>query len=769
MTSASISRQSPLLAQWGAALRRLAAALAWRDDAARDRGACPRAWVALVSGLCGIVLGVQTGLQIPVESAQVLAGLVEYPADNPFFMYHIKSWTLLHQGSAALLAVGLSERAVSVLLGGLLGMVVCQALTLCTLALCRNGLVAVLVPILCLGTRFFDEMQGVYDIFLLSDRPWKYYGAFATAMVLLIWALYALELRRTAACLMGLAPAFHPTLGGWCLAIGGLSLLWTWRRERPFLKSVSVYLLLGLALSTASFAYHLHQTRGLPEVAPEVREQFVTSFAMGWDRHRQPVPLDEPILGYGLAVAAISSLWLVFLAREAAAPIVFLMRAILISAALGLLLALSTHLRDHLPTLVTMAMPGRYVNVVGLAFPAVLLGMLGRYRVHLAFHALLAGVILYLVLWQFRSDVPVYVPELRHSFWMAVVAICAGLRLMAPGTGRLAKVATCLSWAATAVLVGLAISWLPRDRYVAAAYLLPAALIHLPSLVRRVLDHDTVRWLAPAVIAVGGVVSAIDVIGWQLTTGICVGALAAAVLTRSVSEERAPLAVARRRSPSLTRRVSVCAGSALGGVAGSLIAVALCQGVQTGYDFGLDWRNDLLLAHVRAGQGYVLTGPGVRSMQLRTRRPVLLEVSALNQLPYVPESGPAMNHILRRIYDEDILRPRPSWWVIERGGLMRQSARDVWEARTPGQWDELAQEFGFTQIVVRADWQLQLPIVAQSSLRTLYDVTAGGSSGHAVVPQIGPGGPRRAELPAIPASHRPHWADRSQDFEDPDP
>ena len=35
--------------------------------------------------------------QVAVETAQVVAGLVTYPADNIFFIYHTKLWTVLHQ------------------------------------------------------------------------------------------------------------------------------------------------------------------------------------------------------------------------------------------------------------------------------------------------------------------------------------------------------------------------------------------------------------------------------------------------------------------------------------------------------------------------------------------------------------------------------------------------------------------------------------------------------------------------------------------------
>ena len=63
----------------------------------------------------------------------------------------------------------------------------------------------------------------------------------------------------------------------------------------------------------------------------------------------------------------------------------------------------------------------------------------------------------------------------------------------------------------------------------------------------------------------------------------------------------------------------------------------------------------------------MVIAPGVRGMQLRTRRPVLL--GPLNQLPYVPESAPAMNHIVQRLFHDDLLRPRPPGHKPDPGGF----------------------------------------------------------------------------------------------------
>ena len=97
--------------------------------------------VLAFSGLLGFWIG---GVRLPswhvaVESAQVVAGLVQYPRDNPFYIYHTKLWTVLHQIGAVLLRAGVSEIALSRILSGVLGMLSFQALSMFVWALSRDA------------------------------------------------------------------------------------------------------------------------------------------------------------------------------------------------------------------------------------------------------------------------------------------------------------------------------------------------------------------------------------------------------------------------------------------------------------------------------------------------------------------------------------------------------------------------------------------------------------------------------------------------------
>src|ERR1700687_2410800 len=111
--------------------------------------------VLALSGILGFWIGITCfpTWQVAVESAQVIAGLVSYPADNPFYIYHLKLWTALHEILAVLLRAGLSEITLSEIVSGVLGMVSLQALSMFVFAFSRDVVSAV-------GTAFVIFLSG---------------------------------------------------------------------------------------------------------------------------------------------------------------------------------------------------------------------------------------------------------------------------------------------------------------------------------------------------------------------------------------------------------------------------------------------------------------------------------------------------------------------------------------------------------------------------------------------------------------------------------
>jgi hypothetical protein len=120
------------------------------------------------------------------------------------------------------------------------------------------------------------------------------------------------------------------------------------------------------------------------------------------------------------------------------------------------------------------------------------------------------------------------------------------------------------------------------------------------------------------------------------------------------------------------------------------------------------------LERVRAGRGLLLIGDGlweVGRVQLRTRRPLLIDPMQLNMLLKVPNAGPRMEYILRRAYR------------TEGFGHQRPSPLDQLLAeQTVEFWQSLRRDFGVSEVLVLSHVRLALPVVHGDPYLTLYRI-----------------------------------------------
>lgn len=135
-----------------------------------------------------------------------------------------------------------------------------------------------------------------------------------------------------------------------------------------------------------------------------------------------------------------------------------------------------------------------------------------------------------------------------------------------------------------------------------------------------------------------------------------------------------------------------------------------------------DWTNDPLLATAARRPGLLLTAADQGLIQLRTRRPVVFDGSALDTLVFVPDAVPEAARILHRVYGIDLANLQEAHVSI----LPPDAARVLWEARTPGEWQAIAEEFGVTDVLTYPGWTLQLPRVASSAEFVLYGIPIAG-------------------------------------------
>jgi hypothetical protein len=133
-----------------------------------------------------------------------------------------------------------------------------------------------------------------------------------------------------------------------------------------------------------------------------------------------------------------------------------------------------------------------------------------------------------------------------------------------------------------------------------------------------------------------------------------------------------------------------------------------------------DRTNDVLFRMLSEGRGLLLTGGDLHLIQLRSRRPVLLDGGGLDALPYAVESAPEMDRILREVYGVDLLNAPDE--ARFRGSIPPEFTRTVWQSYSKEQWEALASRFGVRQVLTPGDWDLKLPVAVRNRTLTVYDI-----------------------------------------------
>jgi hypothetical protein len=159
----------------------------------------------------------------------------------------------------------------------------------------------------------------------------------------------------------------------------------------------------------------------------------------------------------------------------------------------------------------------------------------------------------------------------------------------------------------------------------------------------------------------------------------------------------------------------VClAGAAVSAAGAWRIHVARSDG------YFADWRSSPVFAAAARGEGPLLVGGDLFLIQLRTRRPVLIDPATLDTMPYAIEAAPRLDHILRDVYGVSLFNPPDE--ARGRGTVPPRANRAVWERYEPARWVEIRRDYGVTQVVTPTGWRLQLPFVAESKELKLYAI-----------------------------------------------
>lgn len=328
-----------------------------------------------VSGLFGFIWGAGffSCWQVAVEGAQVIAGIVKYPVNNPFYIYELKAWTLLHQIPALGLRLGLSERFLSILLSGVMGMLSFQALALSVYIFSRNVKISLFCALLIYVTGSVS-FHANYPIFLVGTSAT--YGSIGLSFVFVAIAMIAAGHVRLGALMLGLSPAVHGALG----MLGTLTFFAAALLEKKniefFKKKFVPFYLLGIALTLLSFGLQWPLIRNIPPIDPSIAKHHFTAFIRAWDSHRQPIDfLKRGVILNELALI-LCTVWLHWFGRDFTPGAHLMLRIYQIGSSLSLFFcALSWLPPESLPTGFLMLMSSRFLNFTTLGFPGLLMGL----------------------------------------------------------------------------------------------------------------------------------------------------------------------------------------------------------------------------------------------------------------------------------------------------------------------------------------------------------------------------------------------------------
>jgi hypothetical protein len=398
-------------------------------------------WVLGLSGALGFTLGAMKfpTWHVAVETAQVVAGIVRYPPGNPFYIYHVKLWTILHQICAVLLLSGVSEITLSIVLSGVLGMLSFQALAMVAYALSRDVTISVLAPFVIYLSRIVDH-GVVYPVILMDTSDT--YGSAGLSTIVLVAGLLGSGCLRLGWVLFGLAPAVHPSLGAWLWLSTGITFLWDSRLSLSDLKPIWKWIAAGTAITLLSLLVQLTITYDVPHVDPNVSARYVRAFVGFWDPHRGAV--NPASLGVWMNAGAmiLSLVWLIGCADRLTRPAVFLLRMVTVTAALSLSFGLLSRVpTGQLPLSLLILIPARLLNFNVMIYVALLFGLLGTYRNRLWSRTLTLVLAAGLLFGQSRGVVVLEVVSAGLLFFALVTRIRAG----AGGTAANASL-TNVSW-----------------------------------------------------------------------------------------------------------------------------------------------------------------------------------------------------------------------------------------------------------------------------------------------------------------------------------
>lgn len=169
-------------------------------------------------------------------------------------------------------------------------------------------------------------------------------------------------------------------------------------------------------------------------------------------------------------------------------------------------------------------------------------------------------------------------------------------------------------------------------------------------------------------------------------------------------------------APSAGGRGTTLGGALVATVTLVLIAWAMTMRPIAPAHFA-DRLNDPVFGTAARGEGVLLSSAPLQLVQLRTRRPVLLDRS-LAAFPSILGSSNQVSDVMKAVFDVDPLNPPPE--ALHTAAIPAAFNKQVWEQFPVERWQDIRRLFDVRHVLTHADWSLALPVEAQSGELRLY-------------------------------------------------
>jgi hypothetical protein len=562
--------------------------------------------ILLISGLSGFILGAFCNgtWQLAVESVQVISHAVIYPEGNPFYWYHTKAWTLLHQLFVPCLWLGMSTKTISFLMSGLMGMLAFQAIALCVWAISKDALLSLGSPFLVVFT-YATRYSSVYPVFLMSNSNTQ--GTIGLSLFLLTIALISSEKRKAGLFFLGLLPAVHLSIAALCWLIVFPCLCFGSREWLMEIRKESKFFLFGLCISLVSLFIHYQWVYDVPRIEGTLTRKYFEGFIRYWDSHRRPVQWSNPGVYLNCTTLVLSFIWSTKFRSYLNKGALFFLRCVTISSLFGLTFAALSQLPpESLPETFLMLMPFRILEFSNFVFVSLFLGLCGIFRKNVMAQVLLTLFIAFAIV---QHQIP----------WKMMLAFSGMLFLLPVITDE-------------------------KLRFFAKKYW-PVALLRSTSIT--LLFYAAINLVA--------------------------------------------LPDLFHSEPDEWRRYNL-----------------------------KNQNDDQFFESASHRAGLLLTASDLHLIQLRTKRPVLLDGGQLDMLPYAPETGPQMAKILKEVYGVDFFAPPRL--ALRTATIPLEPVKQVWESRSEKAWKLIRQKYGVTEVLTYSDWKLELPLISNSGNLSSYEI-----------------------------------------------